>query len=170
MKKSPNKMSASCIAPPFYKCCPGTSSMGPAGIGAPNDCSRKGTRCVCYGFGHDIDPTCSDGSNGSPCCSDEDCGDGTSTTGYCSDKNTCVVWDKWANGHACTQDKDCASNYCSCKEAQSSGGDWKLMSGVCHDSSSSPHCAQLHSCRDSKDCAPGLTCDPGNSICYPPDE
>ena len=121
-----------------YKCCPGSTHLGPDS----NLCTRIDSKCVCYGFGHDIDPDCSGGLNDSPCCSDGDCAWKDNThTGYCKD-NKCIVWEKWPNDHTCSQASDCMSGHCS--------------AGVCTDGH--PSFPVGHKCDVNEDCASGLLC------------
>ena len=88
---------SNCIWP--YKCCDTPCLLG--------------SKCVCEGIGHDINPTCSNGQNGAACCNfEDDCAQSAMTTGYCGD-NKCII--KWDNGHACENPIDCMSGACTKK-------------------------------------------------------
>lgn len=163
MTSSPNGiMSCGMAAVVGYKCCPGAKYTD-----SPGTCGAiLKSKCVCDGIGHDIDPACSTGENGSPCCRNSDCAwkDSATHTGYCNDHNTCVVWEKWPEGHGCTQDSDCASNICGCPKFDKASSSFVPMSGTCRKPGEiETECAANEGCwmmrKTPNQCASGMPCE-----------
>ena len=87
-------------------------SCNTEGVGCGN-----GTHCVCYGDGTPLKPRCTDGTNGTPCCGNDDCGwNDTALIGYCNltgkvrenhDANTCITWRPHCGSEECHDGTRC---------------------------------------------------------------